>query len=148
MNCKPTGRFLNIGIVNVHAQTHSWSGHKVKMKVRKPNKHPKPGGERSTYVESLQQLLKAYNITVPTNSLLCSQTEPRCSLIDPFITQPNEKHHDNTGGSFGACTSADYKVDVYEQESSTNMLRCQQQSHRVPSKQQQMHNLLVKVSRL
>lgn len=62
------------------------------------------------------------------------QKEPICSLlvttvilIDPYITQPNEKHHDNTGKDFSACISAD--DEVYEQESRINMLHWKQQSH-------------------
>lgn len=76
-----------------------------------------------------------YNCAHQQPIVFSFQTERICSLIDPFITQPNEKHHDNTEGCFSACTSVDYKMAVYEQESSTNMLHWKQQSHKVPSKQ-------------
>lgn len=75
-------------------------------------------------------------MTVPVNSplYLVFQKEPICSAlvpavirIDPVITEPNEKHHDNTEKGFSA--SVDYKVYVYEQESRTNMFHCKQQSH-------------------
>lgn len=60
---------------------------------------------------------------------ICAVLFSTVTRIGPIITQPNEKHCSNTETCFIACTSVDYKVYVYEQESCNSMLHWGKKSH-------------------